>query len=501
MENTMAIRIQGRRGQRGSVLFAALAVVVTIAVLGSCLLQLSAAASREQVQRIDTKRAFYIAEAGLSEAWYGLKVGKSGNVGTADLPASYGDGLLWVEAEDLGGGRTSLVSTGLCGTGRFALSIVVESDSSSVGALGFFADESLSIGEGARVDSYDSTQGPYELLEGPVGGLLGPNVESRVASNGDITVEGSAAVPTLVLGDVQPGPGGTVMIGEGVTIAGSTAPSSKSISMPEIEVPSLTPRGDVLVGARGAISVLPTGESHYGTITVPAGRVLTINGPATVVIDNFNVQAGGKLVINASLGAVALYSTQSLVWSDGSTLDCTHEDPTQLSLQISANQWVDRNGDSVLDAPAVLLAGGDYKGTIYAPESPLEVAADLEVFGAIAAQSLALADGAKLHFDEALAAVVGGPMGDLTVVAWRVMDLPESAVVSLRVDPVQALKLAGVDIPMASKAHEAIMFKIHFMDWTDTECYWKGDESNFMWARVKTLIEVAREGDPNFRTF
>ena len=81
------------RTRRGSVMFAALGVVLTITVLASCLLHMSAVTSREQAQSVDTKRAFYLAESGLSEAWYGLKVGKSGNIGTAELPASYGDGL------------------------------------------------------------------------------------------------------------------------------------------------------------------------------------------------------------------------------------------------------------------------------------------------------------------------------------------------------------------------------------------------------------------------
>ena len=72
---------------------------------------MSVSMGRQRTLSVDTKRAFYMAEAGISEGLYGLMVGKSGNVGTADLPATFGDGVFWVEAEDIGENRTLLTST------------------------------------------------------------------------------------------------------------------------------------------------------------------------------------------------------------------------------------------------------------------------------------------------------------------------------------------------------------------------------------------------------
>lgn len=503
----------------GSVMFAALAVVLTVTVLASCLLQLSAVTTREQAQSVDTKRAFYLAESGLSESWYGLKVGKSGNIGTAELPASYGDGLLWVEAEDIGAGRTSLTSTGLVGSGRFALSMVVESDGTTVAGMGFFADQDVVIGEDVTVDSYDSSTGPYvevvEVLAKGAGGLLGSDglsdsVEeivggvastSRVGSNGDITVNGSPDAPTFISGDVQPGPSGSVIVGEGVTIAGSTAPSSKPFELPQIDVPAITSRGDMTVGARGSLSVLPTGESAYGLLRVPAGRTLTINGPVTLVVARFQLDAGANLVLNAGLGPITIHTTEALSWAPGSNVNCLHEDPSSLSLQVSAGVWFDRDGDGDDDPPAQFQPTGHFLGTVYAPNSPLQLAAATEIFGAVAAESLELAEGARLHFDEALAAVNPGTGGDLVVTAWRVVELPDVPLVNERKDPVQALLVKGIVAPLASNAHESVLFKIQFMDWTDTERYWRGDELKFNWLSVKTVIEVAREGDANFDAF
>lgn len=496
-------------------MFAALAVVLTITVLASCLLQISSVTSREQAQSVDTKRAFYLAESGLSEAWYGLKVGKSGNIGTPDLPAAYGDGLLWVEAEDLGGGLTSLTSTGLVASGRFSLSMVIERDSTDVLGMGFFADQDVVIGEDVLVDSYDSSNGPYievvEGLGGGLGGLAGLNAPiaesgggeaptSRVGSNGDITVNGSKNAPTHISGDVQPGPTGSVIQGEGVTIAGSTAPSSKPFELPEIEVPAIVSKGDMTVGARGSLAELPTGESAYGLLRVPAGRTLTIRGPTTLVVARLKVDAGAFMVLDAGLGPIAIYATDELSLASGSNLACLHEDPSNLSLAISASQWFDRDGDGDDDPPALFQPTGAFLGTVYAPESPIEIAAATEIFGAVAAQSLVLEDGAKVHFDEALASASAGDNSELEVRAWRVVDLPDVPLVSERKDPVQKLLLEGIVAPLASKAHEVVMFKIHYLDWSDVDRYWRGDESNFNWLPVKTVVEVAREGDANFDT-
>jgi hypothetical protein len=174
--------------------------------------------------------------------------------------------------------------------------------------------------------------------------------------------------------------------------------------------------------------------------------------------------------------------------------------PGSLSLQVSASEWIDRDGDGKLEPPARFQPSGAYLGTLYAPHSPVVVAAATEVFGAIASQSLELADGAQVHFDEALAAFSASPDGDLVVSAWRLMDLPDVPLVKQRKDPVLKLLMDGVVVPVASKAHEAVMFKIHFADWSDVEYTWSGDEAKFDWLRVKTVIEVAREGDANFRT-
>ena len=104
-----------REGRAGGALVLALVSVVTVAALAATILELGLAVTRRQNHSIDRKRAFYISEAGLAEAFHAIKVGESGQVGTQDEPAVFGHGLLWVETEDLGDGMRALKSTGMYG--------------------------------------------------------------------------------------------------------------------------------------------------------------------------------------------------------------------------------------------------------------------------------------------------------------------------------------------------------------------------------------------------
>lgn len=111
-----------RRARRGSALVAALFVVLMVGTLSMAYLQMSVSKNKEQQTAADAKRAFYVAEAGLAEAYSGLVIGKSGNVGSDVVPARFGNGVFWVVAESVGTNKTVLTSTGLCGTGRTCVS-------------------------------------------------------------------------------------------------------------------------------------------------------------------------------------------------------------------------------------------------------------------------------------------------------------------------------------------------------------------------------------------
>ncbi len=80
--------------RRGSALIPALLAVLLTSGLCVCYLQLSLSKSRESQVSVDAKRAFYVAEAGLAEAYYGLARGMQGAVASESVPARFGNGVV-----------------------------------------------------------------------------------------------------------------------------------------------------------------------------------------------------------------------------------------------------------------------------------------------------------------------------------------------------------------------------------------------------------------------
>ena len=101
MRTLSASSTRGRAGRRGGALALSLMVVFVISILAASFLRLSSGATRRQAQSVDRKRAFYLAEAGLAEAFSGITFGRSGRVGSTERPAVFGEGLFWVEAEQI----------------------------------------------------------------------------------------------------------------------------------------------------------------------------------------------------------------------------------------------------------------------------------------------------------------------------------------------------------------------------------------------------------------
>jgi hypothetical protein len=139
--------------ERGSALVMSLIAVSTVVVLAASFSQFASSVANRQAHAVAKKRAFYMAEAGLAEAFSGLSMGKSGNVGTPDAPALLGDGVFWVEAIELEPGFVRLESTGMIGTGKVVLSLVAQRGEESIASLGVFSGGDVTLGDGSLARS------------------------------------------------------------------------------------------------------------------------------------------------------------------------------------------------------------------------------------------------------------------------------------------------------------------------------------------------------------
>ena len=138
-----------------------LSLILTTVVAGLCIgfVRLAEFTARGQTGAVDQMRAFYLAEAGLAEAFNAVRMGRTGALGSEELPATYGDGLVWVESRQTDDRRVWLRSTATVRTGSATLGLIINPEEPP---LGFFADEALIIESTLLIDGFDSTTRSYE---------------------------------------------------------------------------------------------------------------------------------------------------------------------------------------------------------------------------------------------------------------------------------------------------------------------------------------------------
>ena len=431
------------RGRRGNALVPALMAVMLTAALCVAYLGLSLSKNKESQISVDSKRAFYVAEAGLAESYYGLARGLNGAVASESTPARFGGGVYWVTCEDLGD-RVTLRSTGLSGFGRAALSTTLRKAQSSVASLGLFANSKLDLRSGSKVDAYDSRIGPYSPSGGP------SSVPAHVGCNANISLAGLTllAAGASIVGDAIPGPSGTVIRGIGSTVTGSTAPATATATLPALVV-DVPPGAAPLEPPPGAPLRLGAGSYAYSTLHLAANAVLHISGPADIVLDNLVLDNGARLEIDGSAGDVRISVRSYAALATGSTLTTLSQETDRVSLLIAASQTVDHTGDGIADPPLTIGASGSFYGLVYAPATQVTLPASFTVYGSVVADRIALGTNAKMHFDAALLhAIADGSLPEF--VCWRVVELPASRLVEYGYDPLTVLKANAVT-PLAPK--------------------------------------------------
>lgn len=503
MRNLQAIG--GGRGarapRRGGVLALVVLAVLAVATLSAGLLQVGNAVHHRQASSTNVKLAFYTAEAGLAEAYQGLSVGKTGNVGTENLPARLGNGLFWVEATENADGTVTLESTGMIQNGRAVLSLVVEPRLTSVASLGVFADDKLSIQPGMLIDGYDSGATEYEqtlqlqLLGGGLGGGLGlgglglggeaaaPAPLGKIGANDDIEVHGSKAAPTVIHGDLTPGPGKSVTTTGKVTINGSTLPAEADVELPSPSLPTCAPSAGV--DHAGAVPhVILAGSYQMPFLRAGSGAEVVIQGPATLVLGELSLAGSAGLTFDTASGSIEIFVTELLSLEAGTTVANTTQNAWEVSIQVPEG----------MSEPVLLAASGQFYGVIYAPGSDVEVRAPFEVFGSLVGEELIFVGPVKLHFDrhlEELAQELALPR----VVSWRILSFSNPPGLSQVMDPFTYVGVTPAACPLPADAHEDQMITVKYklLGGLLTLTY-NGLESAFDWGLVGEVVSLVRGG-------
>ncbi len=464
------IALSGRNGRRGGALVLSLTAVVVIAIFAAALLQLASSTTRRQSRAVDQKQAFYLAEAGLAEAFTGLGIGKSGAVGSQTTPVAFGGGLFWVESTDAGGNRVELESTAMWGRGRVTLGLVAQGTEESVASLGIFSSDSLNFDddENVLIDSFDSTLGSYADQVGEAS-----NYNAIFGTNGNVELEDFE-----IRGDLVPGPTGSVDL-EDTTVTGSTTPRAQTAAMPAIEVPDVGPPTS-LDHDDPAPLVLPAGQYGYSLFDLGAGTTTLVQGPSTMVVDDFRLRDNATLELDATNGQIEVFVTGSIDLDDDAFVVTTVQDPAGVVFQVSAT------GDNV----AELEAQSDFYGFVYAPDAEIEIDSSFNVYGGLVAKSLDLSSGCSIHYDIAIERKLRTLP---TRISWRVVEIPEG--IALKgMDPFDVLGVDPATLPAPADAHADQPILITYYDLTGALQTYNGPESAFDWSQVKSVVELYRDG-------
>jgi len=440
---SMLRRRQGS-GERGSALVMAVIVLGTLLLLSSAFLRLGVTSSHQHSNALDQSRAFYVAEAGLAEAGMALRMGRSGNVASQAQPATYGDGILWVTANDLGGGDHQLNSVGLCNSGRAAIRAVVHADMSGAPVYAVTSDLPLLVGSNVMVDSYNPNNGSYAAQpkkKVPPHNDLVVSANANIGSNQGINLSSG----DRIYGDAIPGPAATITgLGGNTFATGATLPALKPVPMPPVVVPPITASGAKTVNKNDPLAsrTIGPGDFHYTSLAVGNQAAMTFKGPARIVLDSFSSSSGCSLNIDATAGPVEVCFTGPATFVSNMNVTSTSPTAQSVTFNFSSNLPVD------------LKSNATFIGTINAPLAKVTVSSNWIVYGSVSARQVQLASNTQLHFDETLMAKQISAGSVLTIKSWQRIPLPAGVHAQERTDPYAALGLKRGTLAKASDSYQ-----------------------------------------------
>lgn len=527
-----------------------LITVMILASLGAGLVQLHTSIDRRHEFAIDRRRALYLAEAGIGEAALAVSQGKSGNIASEAVPAAFGGGVYWVEADDLPDDRVVLRCTAQVATAEFVVRSMILPNVNPVTRLGFFGSDGMTVGWGSTVDGYHSGQGTFASQVDPsLGflstgrmGLLGSDADIRLdetepslpsgdalrsagdgapsppwgslvaaademlpradadadsgADSGDGSADAPATVPTTtsptrIFGRIRPGSSSRVQSGGRSIIQGEIVPFDAPPPLPAVTLP--TPR-ERLTGTL----TIEADQTNIGAevetwveedVIVTAGARVTIEGPAVLRCRSLALEERSALILDDSNGPIHLYTEEGFDFRFGSGLHSPADEVTARGTYLFVAGSAGESDRVVLDCE------GTFHGAIYAPEDIIRVPDELRVLGSVVARVVVTEPGTHITYDRRLGLGGDGVPALPRQLSWQVVPLGDEVARRLRLNPLVRLALNGVTpVPSGLGAIE-VDVELQYVDLAGNAASYRGALAGFD-PTVSTRIVGARWTDP-----
>lgn len=372
--------------QRGSLLVLAVVVLTAFTAWISIGLRRSSSEHFAAETSRNTYRALHLAEAGLDQVIDNLR--------TIDATDDVFGGALPNGTFAIGQPLTVLAPLlyqaqiqGVSGNGRRSIEAVLRVTPLSLFRFAAFGDDGITLDGDNFIDSYDSRDGPYDLVANSNNaGDVGTNANGA----GAIILDGNSL---FVNGQLSVGPGvddpESIVTGFDPDQIGGEPPV---ISQPEFPMPTVQ---------------LPEGIT-CSPLTLTGSVTYALPSPGTYCFSQLSVQAGATLT---SSGAVTVYLTESLSLQGNATVGVLN-DPTQFLFLMES-------GTSVTIAGAI-EGNAQFFGAMYGPDATFNIAGNAEIFGSVIGNNVTLSGSAVLHYDEALADVdILSNEGVVEVLTWQ----------------------------------------------------------------------------------
>lgn len=384
--------------RRGASLFMVTFSVSILATLSLSMVVVNNSVTREQQSARHQISSLLAAESGVSDAVFALNNGGTGDVGSLANPVESESTQYWVEATDLGNGLVTLSSTGLDGSNGSRVEVTMQQVNNSIWTWGAFGDESLMMDSNARVDSYDSTLGTYasQAVNGN-GNSQFASSNGNVGSNGDVELDGN----TKVYGSAICGPtAATTIGGNNVVVTGSTTPAASVQELPALVIPSFPAQPSLHI--TGTNTVLASGDYYFPSITTDSNAEFVIEGPATIVVDDFELNSNAELWVDATNGPVEIFVIDDFILDSNTLMASLTYNPADLSVNLESDNIINPTLNVQLSEVA-FESNAQLYGTVFAPNAHVDINSNFELFGAVIAKQVSLDSNSQVHFDENLA--------------------------------------------------------------------------------------------------
>jgi len=247
----------------------------------------------------------------------------------------------------------------------------------------------------SRIDSYNSSLGPYSALTAQSNGDVG--------TNGDFTRSGNSTV----MGDVFIGPDGTASGNNPPYVTGDTYYFGNEVELIDVPFDSTyfnsLPSSGTLSLSSDETATIPSGDYRYESISLISKSALTISPNTRVYINNdFTITAQAVVYSGANvilyIGGDGSFAGQGIV--NASAL------PSNLQIYgLGTGTTFNFVGTS------------DFYGTVYAQGSSINLGGTNTYFGAVIGKTVNLSGTGQLHYDEALS--TNGPISGYDIAYWQ----------------------------------------------------------------------------------